>query len=73
MMINIIIDRFENDKAVLKTEDGNTIIWPKDKLPNNTKEGSVLVFDILKDEEAQISKKKLAKNILNEILDTDEG
>jgi hypothetical protein len=72
-MINIIIDRFENDKAVLKTEDGNTIIWPKDKLPNNTKEGSVLVFDILKDEEAQISKKKLAKNILNEILDTDEG
>ncbi len=72
MNIIFTIDRFENGKAILKTEDGATIIWLKDKLPKDIKEGSVLVFDILKDEDAQKNKKEQAKDILNEILDTEE-
>lgn len=71
MTINLIIDRFENNVAVLKTEDGDTINWPKDKLPANAREGSVFVFDILNNEEAGLNKKEQAKNILNEILNTD--
>lgn len=68
----LTIDRFEENKAVLKTEDGQEIIWPKDKLPTEIKEGDVLDFSILKNEEAREEKKKQAKDILNEILDVEE-
>lgn len=64
----LIIDRFENNQAVLKTEDNATIIWPKNKLPHNAKEGAVLIFDININTEIENNKKELAINILNEIL-----
>lgn len=64
----LIIDRFENNQAVLKTEDNATIIWPKNKLPYNAKEGAVLIFDININTEIENNKKELAINILNEIL-----
>ncbi|MEA3464039.1 MAG: DUF3006 domain-containing protein [Patescibacteria group bacterium] len=70
MTIELTIDRFENDKAVLKTDDNETIIWPKNKLPKNSHESMVLMFHITGDTEAEKNKKQLAKDILNEILDT---
>jgi hypothetical protein len=72
MIIKFIIDRFEGDKAVLKTEDNDTIIWPQNKLPNNLNEGSALLFVITSDKDEEKSSKQLAKDILNEILDTGE-
>jgi len=66
----LTIDRFEEDKAVLKTKDGDTVIWPKNKLPENIKEGSVLAFIISRDAETEEEKKELAKSILNEMLNT---
>ncbi|PIR13987.1 hypothetical protein COV49_00335 [Candidatus Falkowbacteria bacterium CG11_big_fil_rev_8_21_14_0_20_39_10] len=72
MNYKITVDRFEENKAILKTDDGPEIIWPKDKLPPEIREGDVLDFSILKDEEAKTAKKKQAKDILNEILDVDE-
>ena len=68
MKINLTIDRIEGDRAVLKTEDGQTIIWPKDKLPPGAEEKNVLAFAIDADEKEEVEKKNLAKNILNEIL-----
>lgn len=70
MTIKLTIDRFENNKAILKTDDGETIIWPKSKLLENSHEGMVLMFHITGDAEAEENKKQLAKDILNEILDT---
>ena len=72
MIISLTIDRFENGKAVLKTNDNETIIWPKNKLPDNLKEGSVLNFTIADDKYKEEDKKKLAKDILNEILGNSE-
>jgi len=69
----LTIDRFEEDKAILKTEDNKTIVWPKQKLPSDIKEGAVLTFIITKDLETEDEKKELAKNILNEILNVNEG
>jgi phosphoribosylaminoimidazole carboxylase (NCAIR synthetase) len=69
MHYTITIDRFEEDKAVLKTEDGQTIIWPKNNLPKNTHEGSVLIFSIKTNQEIEEEKKQTAKNILNELLE----
>lgn len=73
MMIKLTIDRFESDQAVLKTEDNTAIIWPKEKLPKNINAGSVLLFTITNDAKDEEDSKKLAKDILNEILKTDDG
>ncbi len=70
MEIKLTIDRFEGEMAVLKTDDGQSIIWPKDKLPAEAHEGMILNFDILSDGETEKDKKILAKEILNEILDS---
>ena len=71
METKIIIDRFEGDKAVLKTTDNQTIIWPKNKLPSDVKESGVLFFNIQIDKNKEDQSKKLAKIILNEILNTE--
>jgi hypothetical protein len=64
----LTIDRFEGDLAVLITEDKKSITWPKDKLPKSAKEGAVLSFYITNDINKSETDRKLAKNILNEIL-----
>ena len=68
MLLTLIIDRFEEDKAVLKTDDNQSIIWPKNKLPADLKEGSALTFAISEDKLKEAGSAKLAKDILNEIL-----
>lgn len=73
MNIKLIIDRIENNYAILKTTDNKAINWPLDKLPNDIKEGSSLSFLIGASPETADSKKELAKDILNEILDTDSN
>lgn len=69
MMIKLTIDRFEEDQAVLKTDGGKDVIWPKDSLPAECREGSVLEFQIKDDKSAEEEKRGIAKQILNEILD----
>lgn len=73
MEYSLIIDRFENEKAVLKTAKGETIIWLKNMLPAEVKEGSVLIFSIRGDREKERDKKGLAKDILNELLKVEEN
>jgi hypothetical protein len=69
----VTIDRFEGDKAVLKTEDNQTIVWPKNKLPQDVKESSVLNIVLSLDSHVEDTDKKLAKDILNEILNSDKS
>lgn len=69
MNLKLTIDRFEEKNAVLLTEDGDLIVWPKNKLPEGTAEGAVLKFSILRSEEEEKEKRELAKEILNEIMD----
>ena len=72
MELKLTLDRIEEDKAVLKTEDNQIIIWPCDKLPDGIKEGMVLSFNIDSNNEMTADKKQLAKDILNEILTPDD-
>ena len=71
MRYTLTIDRFEADKAVLKTEQGDSIIWPRSKLPQNSREGMVLTFNITDNIKAAKDKEEIAKDILNEILNTE--
>ncbi|MEK7097816.1 MAG: DUF3006 domain-containing protein [Patescibacteria group bacterium] len=68
MNTKFTIDRFEGDKAVLRSEDGTVVVWPKNKLPDGAREGSALFFSIQNKEGAEKENKNLAKKILNEIL-----
>ncbi|OGF26794.1 hypothetical protein A2331_05565 [Candidatus Falkowbacteria bacterium RIFOXYB2_FULL_34_18] len=67
MNIELIIDKFEGESAILKTKDNKTINWPKEKLPKDAKEQMKLNFYI---SEKNIEQ-ETAKNILNEILNHD--
>jgi hypothetical protein len=73
MRQKLTIDRFEDEKAVLKTEGGETIVWPKKNLPDNPGEGSILVFEIYDSLKQKEEEKDLAKNILNELLNTEKN
>ena len=68
MDITVTIDRIEGDKAVLITQDKEAINWPKDKLPQKAREGTVLEINIIDTADKTNDNKQLAKNILNEIL-----
>jgi hypothetical protein len=69
MIITLTIDRFEEENAVLLTENGEIIVWPKNKLPEGAVEGVILKFSILRNEEEEKEKREIAKEILNEIMD----
>ena len=73
MIIKLTIDRFENDKAVLIDANGEAIVWPKNKLPDNLHEGSSLNFDVAEETNRELKDKQTAKDIINEIINPSYG
>ena len=67
--MQVTVDRIEGDVAVLKTKD-DSINFEKKYLPQGCKEGDILTIDITKQQEKSDIKKEEARNILNEILDS---
>ncbi|EMT39850.1 Protein of unknown function [Thermoanaerobacter thermohydrosulfuricus] len=62
-----IIDRFEGDWAVI--EYGNkTFNFPKELLPQNAKEGDVLIFNVLIDEKETENRKKIMEDLAKELF-----
>lgn len=68
MLIELTVDRFEEDQAVLLANDGVAITWPKNKLPADVHEGSALSFDIAEAAEREKQAKQTAKDLINEII-----
>lgn len=62
-----VIDRIEENSVVIRT-DFKEIVWPKDKLPIDAREGSVVYLDISTEKEEEKRRDQLAKSLLNEIL-----
>lgn len=67
------VDRWEGDFVVLRTSDGQELLWPGDRLPSGVGEGSVLKLALQADEQSTEDKQELAKDILNEIFDVSGG
>ncbi|MFA6421808.1 MAG: DUF3006 domain-containing protein [Candidatus Buchananbacteria bacterium] len=67
-----VIDRIEGEKAVVRLDDGQEIVWPKDKLTSDIKEGSSVKIIALGDNEMEAHREEIAKNILKEIFKTDD-
>ncbi len=67
-----VVDRFEENKAVVKLDNGQQILWPKENLSADIKEGSVVDLVIINEESEQKEREKTAKTLLNEILKKQE-
>jgi hypothetical protein len=68
IIIKGVIDRFEEDWAVIKTEDYKEILWPKVKLIDGLKEGSAVQLIMADEPIDQADREAMAKAMLNEIL-----
>ena len=69
--INGTIDRFEDGAAIIKTQDGQTLKWPKENLPHDYKAGHAVTLLIKNSENDQAQREQMAKTILNQLLKKD--
>jgi hypothetical protein len=76
-LLQATVDRFEEDKAVLILQDGQTLIIDRKYLADNIKEGAIVYLTIslnsVKTETQETEAKKLLQEILkkqNEIQET---
>lgn len=66
--LTAIIDRFENDLAVLEFSHNQTLTVSKKYLPKEIKAGDALQIELLSNAQLTNRKKNLAKAILEELL-----
>jgi Protein of unknown function (DUF3006) len=70
------IDRFEGDKkqvAVLLTDDGTQVNFPKTLLPKGVRAGDILSFTIEKDAEATEKVAQETRAVQDQLKKTDPG
>lgn len=69
MKFFVVIDRFEGNKAVLLLGDEEAqVIWPKESLPDEAKEGDIVTIELQVDHEATRAAKAEADRLLKEIM-----
>jgi ATP-dependent helicase/DNAse subunit B len=73
MKKNFKVKSMDKEKAILENSHrGRNLAWPVDDLPEDINEGDSIVLTINKASHTEEEQNLLAKNILNEILDTGE-
>ena len=65
MTIKAIIKKIENENAIIITDNQEKIIWPKNKLPEKSKENDVVWLNIVN---SCNEKNQFAQDVLNEVL-----
>ena len=76
MTIRLSIDRFEGDKkqlAVLLTDDGAQVNFPKALLPKGVKAGDILSLTFEKDAEATRDVARQTRAVQDDLKKTDPG
>jgi len=63
-----VFDRVEGDKAIIKMDDGQQVVWPVSGLPEGLTEGDNLRLVIENDRAETAEREEMAKAILNKIL-----
>jgi hypothetical protein len=74
-MIKYIIDRFENDWAIIETSEDPIITFklPKNLLPREAKEGDVLNISFTINKEETLKRKNAIQIKLNSLKKQDKG
>ncbi|WP_165073404.1 DUF3006 domain-containing protein [Paludisphaera rhizosphaerae] len=73
MPVQLSVDRFEGDLAVLATEDGASIDVPRAWLPEGAKPGDVLTLSLQRDDAATAKLAADTKKVQDELKATDPG
>jgi len=75
MLIQLIIDRFEDKYAVLESQNKNPLIFnfPRSLLPKGAKEGTVIRFNIDLDEKETETRRINIKEQLDNLKKKDQG
>ena len=68
MKIRVVIDRFEEELAVLEIEGEGFVDWPRKFLPKDSHEGAILDFDIELNPEAEAEQRKKVAALQDELL-----
>lgn len=63
--MKVIIDRFEGEFAIVELPDRSTVDMPKKLIPQDAKEGDVLVIDI--DKNATEERRKRIQKLMEEL------
>ena len=66
--ITATIDRFEDKRAVLVTNDGQTLYWDIKNLPEDALAGTVVRLILATSKTEEEERAKLAKTLINEII-----
>lgn len=74
--LRAVLDRFEGHKGVLSFDEGDVLgplagqelVLPKKVLPLGIREGDVVIVEIMTDEQATQSREKVARALLEDIL-----
>ncbi len=66
--IKAVIDRFEKNQAVIRTDDGQELLWPIENLPDGTTEGGAIRLIVSASENDTQEREAIAKALLNQIL-----
>jgi len=69
--INAVVDRLEGDFAIIRTFDQQELLWPKNNLPSNVKEGSAVQLILKTDQELEQDQQKLAQAVLREVFNNE--
>ena len=56
--VGAVVDRIENDLAVLECETGETLTWPLSLMPDGTKKGLCLRITVQFDAEGTLRREK---------------
>ena len=75
MLIQLIIDRFEDKYAILESQNKYSLIFnfPRSLLPKGAKEGTVLRFNIDLDEKETETRRKNIQEQLDNLKKKDQG
>ncbi len=75
MQIRGTLDRYEGHRAVLLLDDdalgpltGQELVIPTRLLPSNLAQGAMIVVELMTDEQATQAKERVARKVLEEIL-----
>ncbi len=63
-----VIDHFEEKYAVIQTDDKQQLLWPRESLTNDFKEGMVVKLSLSTNEMETKDREKMVKDLLNQIL-----
>jgi len=66
--MNGVIDRIEEQRAVIKLDDGQQVIWPASELPERLTEGDNLRLVLSTVGDVTAEREEMAKAVLNKIL-----